>query len=109
MCYKLGKTYLTSWGTFVLLQIVPDFLTNWRTSTIKNLGKCYYELGQLLQIKVTFITKWGSHDKMGQYLLQIGTGLTNQDNYYKFGHTLGHKLGYKLRHKSGHLLQWFEF
>ena len=76
MCYKLGQTYDTSWDIFSLLQIVSDFLTNWCTSTIKYLGKSYYELGQykmgqLLQHGAIFITNSDRSHKSGQ-LLQIG-------------------------------------
>ena len=67
--YKLGQ---------VLLQIgAAFFITNW--------GKCYYKLGQLnyyksgqlLQIRVTVITNWGSDYKLGQTLLQIRATITN--------------------------------
>ena len=51
-----------------------------------NQGKCCYKLGQLLQIRATFISKWDSYYQLGQNVLQIGTVITNQGNYYKLGH-----------------------
>ena len=64
MYYKLGQTCVTNWGSFVLLQIRANVITNWAASlsqigasVVTNWGKCCYKLGQLLQIRVTFITK----------------------------------------------------
>ena len=53
--YKLGQTLLQIGAAFII--------TNW--------GKCCYKVGQLLQIRATVITKWGSYYKLGQNLLQI--------------------------------------
>ena len=63
MDYKLGQAFVTNWGSFVLLQITANVVTNrdsfsvtnW-VSTVKNWGncyklsKCYYKIGQLFQI-----------------------------------------------------------
>ena len=57
MYYKLGQACVTNWGSFVLLQI--------RANVVTNQGNRYYKIGQLLQ---------------------IGAGITNQGNYYKLGH-----------------------
>ena len=52
-------------------------LKNWDSLIITNWGKCYYKLGQVLQIRAIVITKWGSYYKLGQNLLQIGEAITN--------------------------------
>ena len=46
--YKLGQACITSWSSFVLLQIRASVITNWES---------YY--------------------KLGQNVLQIGAGITN--------------------------------
>ena len=85
---KLGQLcIITNWGKryYKLRQL--HFITNWgkcyyklgQLFFITNWGKCYYKLGQLnyyksgqlLQIRVTVITNWGSDYKLGQTLLQI--------------------------------------
>ena len=93
---------LQNWGNFFLLQIRASvitklgqfhFITNWgkfyyklgKLFLIINWGMCYYKLGQLnyyksgqlLQIRVTVITNWGSDYKLGQTLLQIRATITN--------------------------------
>ena len=72
MNYKLGKSCVTNWGSFILLQIRAYVVTNWSSFITINQGKCCYKLGQLLQI--------------GKNALQIGAGITNQGNYYKLEH-----------------------
>ena len=64
----------------------PFFITNWGSLIITNQGKFYYKSGQLLQIRATVITNWGSYYKLGQTLLQIRAAITNWGNYYKLGH-----------------------
>ena len=69
MYYKLVQACATNWGSFVLLQIRANVVTNWGS---------YYKLGQpLLQNRAAItnwargITNWGRYYKLGQ-LLQIG-------------------------------------
>ena len=88
MYYKLGQACATNWGSFVLLQIRTNVVTNWDSFIITNWGKCYYKLGRLVQIRAIVITKQGSYYKLGQNVLQIGTGITNQGNYYKLEHNI---------------------
>ena len=57
MYYKLGQVCITNWGSFVLLHIRTNVVKNWGSFIITNYGKCYYKLGQLLQIRATVITK----------------------------------------------------
>ena len=57
MSCKLGETCVTNCGSFVLLKIMANVVTNWGTFVITNWGKCCYKLGQLLQIRTTVITK----------------------------------------------------
>ena len=75
---KFGATSFYCKLGQVLLQIrAAIFIKNW--------GKCYYILGQLnyyksgqlLQIRATFITNWGSYYKLRQTLLQISAAITN--------------------------------
>ena len=72
MYYKLGKTCVTDWGRFVLLQIRVKVVTNWGNLVITNKSKCGYELGQLLQIRTTVITKQGSYQKLGKMSYKLG-------------------------------------
>ena len=70
MCYKLGQACVKYWGSFVLLQIRANVVTNWGSYyklgqpllqnrvAITNWGKLYYKLGQVLQIR-SIITNWG--------------------------------------------------
>ena len=70
MYYKLGKACVRNWGSFVLLQIRANVVTNWghhyklgrsllqNRAAITNWGKMYYKLGQILQIRA-IITNWG--------------------------------------------------
>ena len=51
--YKLGQTLLHTGGSYY------------------KLGKGYYKIRQLLQIRTKFITNWDRYYKLGQ-LLQIG-------------------------------------
>ena len=78
MYYKLGQACFTNWGSFVLLQIRTNAVTNLGSFIITNWGKwCYklgnryYKMGQLLQIGAKLITNWGRYYKLGQSL-QIG-------------------------------------
>ena len=60
--YKLGQlSFITNWGSLII--------TKW--------GRRYYKLGQLLLIRATVITNWGSYYKLGQTLLQIWAAITN--------------------------------
>ena len=75
MYHRLGQACVTNWGSFALLQIRTNVVTNW--------GKCCYKLGQLLQIRATVITNraaitnWGKiYYKLGQ-VLQIREIITN--------------------------------
>ena len=77
---------LQNWVNFVLLQIGASvitklgqlrFITNWGSLIITNQGKIYCKSGQLLQIRATVITNWGSYYKLGQTLLQIRAAITN--------------------------------
>ena len=86
MYYKLGQVCVTNRGSFVLLQIRANVVTNWGSFIVTNQGQQCYKLGQLLQIRATVITKLGSYYKLGQNLLQIGAGIKSQGNYYKLGH-----------------------
>ena len=58
MCYKLGPACVKNWGSFVLLQIRENVVTNCSSFVIANRGKCCYKLGQVLQIRA-IITNWG--------------------------------------------------
>ena len=50
MYYKLGQACVTNWGSFILLQIRANVVTNFGGFIIvTNWGK-YYKLGQLLEI-----------------------------------------------------------
>ena len=85
MYYKSGPACVTNWGSFVLLQIRPNIVTNWGHlhyyklgqvllkigAVITNKGNRYYKIGQLLQIGAKCITNWGRYYKLWQ-LLQIG-------------------------------------
>ena len=70
---SITKIYIriTNWGSFVLLQIRANVVTNWSSFIITNWDKCCYKLGQpLLQLGAKLITNWGRSYKLGQ-LLQI--------------------------------------
>ena len=70
MYYKLGQASVKNWGSFVLLQIRANVVTNWGSyyklgqpllqnrAAITNWGKIYYKLGHVLQIRAN-ITNWG--------------------------------------------------
>ena len=60
---------ITNWGSFVLLQIRANVVTNWGSFIITNWGS-YYKLGQPLLQNRAAITNWGRYYKLGQ-LLQI--------------------------------------
>ena len=51
MYYKLGKAYLTNWGSFVSSKIRASVVTNWNNLIITNWGKIYNKLVQVLQIR----------------------------------------------------------
>ena len=57
MYYKFGQAFVTNWGSFVLLQISANVVTNWGSFIITNWGKCFYKLGQLLQVRAIVIAK----------------------------------------------------
>ena len=67
----MGQACVTSWGSFVLLQIMANVVANWGSFIITNWGKCCYKLGQLLQTGAKCITNCGRYYKLG-LLLQIG-------------------------------------
>ena len=84
MYYKLGQACVTTWaGLFyyksgqTLLQIGTASLLQIRASVvtigaaITYYGNHYYKIGQLLQIGLKCIKKWGRYYKLGQ-LLQTG-------------------------------------
>ena len=83
MYYKLGKTCVTNWGSFILLQIRANFATNWGSFAITICGSCcskldsYCKLGQPLSQNMAAITNWGkTYYKLGQ-VLQIRAVITN--------------------------------
>ena len=57
MYFKLGQGCVANWGSFVLLQIRANVVTNWGLFIITNWGKCCYKLGQPLEIRAAVITK----------------------------------------------------
>ena len=70
MYYKFGQACIKNWGSFVLLQIRANVVTNWGS---------YYKLGQLLLQNRAAITNWGKmYYKLGQ-ALQIREVTTNWD------------------------------
>ena len=80
--YKLGQACVKNWGSFVLLQIRANVVTNWGSCIITNQGKFCYKLKHLLQIRQPLlqnraaITNWGKmYYKLGQ-VLQIRTIIT---------------------------------
>ena len=58
MYYKLGQACVTNWGSFVLLEIRANIVTNWDSFIFTNWSKYYYKLGQLSKIRA-IITNWG--------------------------------------------------
>ena len=84
---QIGAKLYHKLGNF-LLPIGASVITNWGSLIITNQGKFYYKSGQLLQIRATVITDWGSYYKLGQTLLQIRTAITNWGYYYKLGHNI---------------------
>ena len=82
----MGQGFVTNWGSFVILQIGESVITNCGSLIITKWGRRCYKLGQLLPIRATVITNWGSYYKLGQTLLQIRTVITIWGNYYKLGH-----------------------
>ena len=68
MYYKLGQVCVTNWGSFVLSKIRANIVTNWGGFITTNWGRCCY--------------------KLGQNVLQIGAGITNQGNHYKLGRNI---------------------
>ena len=73
----MGEACVTNWSRFDLLQVRDNIVINWGDLVSTNWGKPCYKLGQLLQIKATIITKYGSFYKLGENVLQIGVGITN--------------------------------
>ena len=71
----MGQACVTNWGSFVLLQIRANAVTNWAAS--------------LLQIGASVVTNWSSYYKSGQRLLQNRAAITNWGKiYYKLGQVL---------------------
>ena len=69
MYYKLGQACATNWGSFVLLQIKANVVTN---------------CGSFI------ITNWGN---WGKLVLQVGAAITNKGNrYYKIGQLFSYSL-----------------
>ena len=83
MYYKLGQDFDTNWGSFVLLQIVANILTNWGRPPMNSWGKCYQNLGKLLRFRAIFVSKWGSYNKLEKIyykflqILQFRVFITN--------------------------------
>ena len=68
MYYKLGQARVTNWGSFVLLQIRANVVTNWGRLIVTNWGS-YYKLEQPLLQNRAAITNWGKmYCKLGQVL-----------------------------------------
>ena len=63
MYYKLGQACVTNWGSFILLKIRANVVTNWAAS--------------LLQIGAIVVTNWGSYYKLGQPLLKNSEAIRN--------------------------------
>ena len=64
----MGQACVTNWGSFILLQMRANVVTN---------------LGSFI------ITNWGSYYKLGQPLLQKNPAITCRGNmYYKLGQLL---------------------
>ena len=62
MYYKLGQACATNWGSFVLLQIKANVVTNCGSFISTNWGNC------------------------GKLVLQVGAAITNKGHrYYKIG------------------------
>ena len=57
MYYKLGQACVTNWGSFVLMQIRANVVTNLGSFIITNWDQCCCKLGHLLQIRANVITK----------------------------------------------------
>ena len=83
MYYKLGQACVTNLGTFVLLQIRKNVVTNWgsfiitiRASIVTNRGS-YYKLGQPLLQNRAAITNWGKMYHKLEQVLQIRAFITN--------------------------------
>ena len=73
--YKLGQACVTNWGSFVLLQIRADVVTNRDSFIITNWA--------------SVVTNWDSYYKLEQPLLQNRAAITNWDKiYYKLGQVL---------------------
>ena len=85
--YNLGQGVITNWGSFVFLQIGASVITDWGSLVVAKWSRRYYKLGQLLQIRATIITNWGSYYKLGQTLLQFRAAITHWGNYYKLRHS----------------------
>ena len=76
MYYKSRQACITNSGSFVLLQIRENVITNWGSFIITNWGKCYYKLGQPILQNRAAVTNWGKmYYKMGK-LLQIRVIIT---------------------------------
>ena len=78
MYYKLRQACVTNWGSFVLLQIRANVVTNWASL--------------LIQIGESVFTNWGRYYKLGQPLLQNRAAITNWCKYYKLEHNSGSKI-----------------
>ena len=63
--------------SFVLLQTRVNVVAYWGSFVFTNWSMCCYKLRQLLQIKATVITKYGSYYNLRQNLSQVGAGIAN--------------------------------
>ena len=68
MYYKLQQACVTNWGSFALLQIRANVITNRGSFIITNWDKFYNKLGQPLLQNRAAVTNWG---KMYYKLWQV--------------------------------------
>ena len=64
----MGQVCVTNWGSFVLLEIRANAVTNWAS---------YYKLGELLLQNRAAITNWGKMYNKFVQVLQIRVNITN--------------------------------
>ena len=95
MYYKLRQACVTNLGSFVLLQIRANVVTNWGSyfklgqpllqnrTAITNWGKMYYKLGQVLQIRA-IITNWGITASTLDVQNLVGRNFCMKINYVRF-------------------------
>ena len=76
MYYKSRRACITNLGSFVLLKIRANVITNWGSFIITNWGKRYYKLEQPILQNRAAVTNWGKmYYKLGQ-VLQIRVIIT---------------------------------